>query len=275
MKILNWMQNKLNGNHGRKKPKSIISAANTNHMLQVACREEFSDWPQAIFAIGTFGNSNQKQNLGRTNIAKHDSLSSQDCAEELAAEEAKNLLQNELNSCFREEMESNLATGEEQGPNDKTNEHFNYKDSSLELERKENDPFSEGPDGNSSHFYPDSHLIPIRAKDLCLDNSKNAIGKESLSFLLKKMFVCSSGFQPTPSLKDSLSTESRIEKILRTILQKKIYPHGSNATMDVKKYLENIHIAKSANDEDGLNTAANKKGIKWVNTDSEYIVLEI
>ncbi|KAI4335189.1 hypothetical protein L6164_013859 [Bauhinia variegata] len=268
MKILNWMQNKLNGNHGRKKPNSVSAAnTNTNYMMQVACREEFSDWPQAILAIGTFGNSNQKQELGKTNnnIAKHDSSSSQ----ELTPEEAKDL-QNELNWYFRE---SNLATEDEQDPN----ERFNCEDSNLELERKESDAVSEGSNGNSGHFYPNSNLIPIRAKELCLDhNSKNVFGKESLSFLLKKFFVCSSGFQPTPSFKDPLSTESRMEKILRTILQKKIYPQGSNSKMYVKKYLENINTAKSTDDEDELNAAAaNKKGTKWVKTDSEYIVLEI
>lgn len=62
-------------------------------------------------------------------------------------------------------------------------------------------------------FFSISSLIPGRGRDLCFDNSKSGIGKKSLSFLLKKMFVCRSGFQHTPTFKDPLPAESRMEKV--------------------------------------------------------------
>lgn len=53
-----------------------------------------------------------------------------------------------------------------------------------------------------------------RCKDhVCKTNNKKTVnGMKSVSFLLKKMFVCSSGFAPTPSLRDTLP-ESRMEKV--------------------------------------------------------------
>ncbi|KAM1047306.1 hypothetical protein ACFX1X_026946 [Malus domestica] len=81
---------------------------------------------------------------------------------------------------------------------------------------------------------------------------------KSLSFLLKKVFVCSSGFAPAaaaPGLRDPVP-ESRMEKILRAILHKNIYPRSSStSTMSMKKYLENSN-PKSAK-------------AKWDKTDSE------
>lgn len=59
-------------------------------------------------------------------------------------------------------------------------------------------------------------------KDVCLENTKGGgIGKKSLSFVLKKMFVCrSAGLAPAPSLRDPL-TESRKEKVIN------IYIYGT------------------------------------------------
>lgn len=65
-------------------------------------------------------------------------------------------------------------------------------------------------------------VILGKCKEICADNSKRAVGKKSFSFLLKKMLVCRSGFAPAPTLRDTLQ-DSRMEKLLRTILHKKIY----------------------------------------------------
>lgn len=54
-----------------------------------------------------------------------------------------------------------------------------------------------------------------RCKDhVCKTNNKKKTvnGMKSVTFLLKKMFVCSSGFAPTPNLRDTLP-ESRMEKV--------------------------------------------------------------
>ncbi|GKE66873.1 hypothetical protein Tco_1521034, partial [Tanacetum coccineum] len=68
-------------------------------------------------------------------------------------------------------------------------------------------------------------------------------GKKSISFLLKKIFVCSSGFPTIPSLRDPLP-ESRMEKILRAMLKNKINPQHSQASSGRKKGLMNFLIRK-------------------------------
>ncbi|KAF4379456.1 hypothetical protein G4B88_024904 [Cannabis sativa] len=115
-------------------------------------------------------------------------------------------------------------------------------------------------------------------------NKKDNIGKKSISFLLKKMFVCGSGFGPTPSLRDSLQ-ESKMEKLLRTMLHKKMAPQNPNRASSAKKYLGDKPITpkkRTNNDNDQDQDQHNEKrrertddGGKWVKTDSEYIVLEI
>jgi hypothetical protein len=59
-------------------------------------------------------------------------------------------------------------------------------------------------------------IVLNSGKDVCLENKKGGdIGKKSLSFVLKKMFVCRStaGLAPARSLRDPL-TESRMEKVI-------------------------------------------------------------
>ncbi|GFZ04319.1 hypothetical protein Acr_16g0009430 [Actinidia rufa] len=116
-------------------------------------------------------------------------------------------------------------------------------------------------------------VIIDRCKDVCMEKkNKKAIGKKSISFLLKKMFVCRGGFAPASSLRDTLQ-ESRMEKLLRTIISKKIYPHNSSQASSMKKYLEDKQIPKKKKEVKAGEKANN--GCKWVKTDSEYIVLEI
>ncbi|KAE8674167.1 putative polygalacturonase [Hibiscus syriacus] len=58
MKFFGWMQIKLNGKPGSSKSNAVSS---TYHMKQEP-REEFSDWPNGLLAIGTFGNNDFKEN---------------------------------------------------------------------------------------------------------------------------------------------------------------------------------------------------------------------
>ncbi|XP_027338366.1 uncharacterized protein LOC113852336 [Abrus precatorius] len=267
MKVFEWMQKKLNGSSEKKNPSSSIS---TNYyILHEPCNQEFSDWPQALLAIGTFGNNNLKEDSGgRSNKTAEDSFSLQ----EITLEEVGKL-QNELNIIFKGWVEPNLG-GEKENTNDLIKkEHLNSEHSRLEPEGKEDESVSEG------NLYPSNSLI-CKGKGSCLGHSrKRGVGKKSLSFLLKKMLVCRSGFQPTPLLKDPLATESRMEKSLRAILHRKIYPQGScSTTPSIKKYLETRPISQSdddADDDEEEHTSAAENGSKWVKTDSEYIVLEI
>ncbi|KAK8523262.1 hypothetical protein V6N13_113210 [Hibiscus sabdariffa] len=115
---------------------------------------------------------------------------------------------------------------------------------------------------DSNDKYDRAVLVHGKGKD---------IGKKSLSFVLKKMFVCTSGFSqsPAPCLRDPIP-ESSMEKILRNIIQKKIYPQSCSPRLYTKKPLESSHVPKIANGDEKPDD-----GSKWVKTDSEYIVLEI
>ncbi|KAF8406828.1 hypothetical protein HHK36_005949 [Tetracentron sinense] len=171
----------------------------TDHIVQEPRKEEFSDWPHGLLAIGTFGNNDLKEDSERHELQEN--LSSPEDQIDFTAEEVGKI-QEELTKLYR----------------------VNH----------------------------------------------NAIRKRSLSFLLKKMFVCGSGFAPAPSLRDPLS-ESRMEKLLRAILHKKIYPQKSSPSSSMKKYLENRHTLKTSS-EDEMQEKAND-GCKWVKTDSECMFL--
>ncbi|PKI52032.1 hypothetical protein CRG98_027578 [Punica granatum] len=95
--------------------------------------------------------------------------------------------------------------------------------------------------------------------------------KTSLS-LLRKIFVCRSGFPPIPASLRDPPPEPGISKILRAMLKKKIYP--SQALSNKRSLENNQQTAKVSAKEDEANKEASP-GSKWVRTDSEYIVLEI
>ncbi|KAK7411843.1 hypothetical protein VNO78_03286 [Psophocarpus tetragonolobus] len=272
--IFEWMQNRINGSNGKKKQSDSIST--TYYTRHEPCKQEFSDWPQALLAIGTFGGNNMKEDSGgRSNKTAEDSPCFQDITQEITYEDVGSL-QNEFSLFFKGRVEPNLES-EQEHTNDLMKERFNNENSSLEPQDKENESPCDGSNINRGNSYPTNSIISSRGKDCYLDHSsKRGVGKKSLSFLLKKMLACNSGFQPTPFLKDPLSTESRMEKILRAILHKKIYPQGSCSTPSfVKKYLETRPISQfdddDSEDEEELAIAA-ENGSKWVKTDSEYII---
>ncbi|GAV64768.1 hypothetical protein CFOL_v3_08283 [Cephalotus follicularis] len=241
MKIFTWMHNKVKVRHGK-------DQANSTSPNQ-AESEEFNDWPHSLLAIGTFGNDNFKQDPNRNNLQENPS-SSQDPPQYVANEEVKKL-QNELTL---------LLHRQDRGPNSPTE---------LEVPSF---TLNETPKGGYRLQDEKTNVILKKGKDICLDNADNAIGKKSILYLLKKTFVCSSGFTPALSIRDQIP-ESRMEKILREILHKKVYHQSSNPTMPTQKYLVKGCVAKSSNEDEGNEKADD--GSKWVRTDSEYIVLEI
>ncbi|GFQ06343.1 hypothetical protein PHJA_002778300 [Phtheirospermum japonicum] len=103
-------------------------------------------------------------------------------------------------------------------------------------------------------------IILGRCKDVC-ENKNKTIGKKSIAFLVKKIFVCRNGFAPTPSLRDTFQ-ESRMEKLMRTLLTKKIHSYRASSS---RKYLEDCRptVSKPAEKEE------DSKGSKWDKTDSE------
>ncbi|KAF7814012.1 sm-like protein LSM1B [Senna tora] len=84
------------------------------------------------------------------------------------------------------------------------------------------------------------------------------------------MFVCGSGFAaaPQPSLRDTLQ-ESRMEKLLRTLLHKKIYSQSSSSRpSSTKKCLEDKKMPRKRNEDEPTEDKTGD-GCKWVKTDSE------
>lgn len=65
-------------------------------------------------------------------------------------------------------------------------------------------------------------VILGRCRDACMETKRKSIGKKSISFLLKKMFMCRSGFAPAPNLKDTFQ-ESRMEKVTVDVFSCLIY----------------------------------------------------
>ncbi|KAI3524828.1 hypothetical protein L1887_03494 [Cichorium endivia] len=227
MKIFSWMQSKLNAKQVARKPNTI--AAN-NHMGQATSKEEFSDWPQSLLAIGTFGISNLKSEPER----------------ERPEEDGE--LQEELMS-FLDTEESGSA--EEAETHEPPHEQIVNRD--IFLQRSISGIFSRG------------------MKDILVDQ-KNVIKKKSLTFLLKKFFTTRNRFNHARDSLNPTMDKSRMEKILRAILNKKIHPQSSVAKALPNK---NLAIQDISMDDEISDAEDDNEGSTWVKTDSEYIVLEI
>ncbi|XP_062020257.1 protein DEEPER ROOTING 1-like [Rosa rugosa] len=276
--IFNWMQSKLTGKPQIKKPNLKLF---DDHKVQKPPKEDqpISEWPHGLLTIGTLGSNHEsKEDL---HAWANPPPSPRDPLHDFTPAEATHI-QNELNSFFNEHVDQSSYSAAELGK-------FLNRQSSLKLTERTNSNAADSDELKehfNSQFQRSASVVLSRGKDVnCLENTNTAIGKKSiLSFLLKKMFVCSSGFAPpvaAPALRDPIP-ESRMEKLLRAILHKKIYPQqSSNSTVSKKKYLENRHITKSVTaSEEQLDpkrddSDSNDDGSKWDKTDSEYIVLEI
>lgn len=189
-------------------------------------REEFNDWPRGLLAIGTFGNNPEINNNKGNNDSEIQNI--QDDQEEASSSidlqdftpEEIGKFEKELTKLLRRKPNSDKEKKVASLPLDR----FLNCPSSLEVDRRiSNAICNEISDDhhNKDHDNQDIKdedidrtisVILGRCKDIRADSSKKAIGKKSISFLLKKMFVCRSGFAPQPSLRDSLQ-ESRMERV--------------------------------------------------------------
>ncbi|KAG8056881.1 hypothetical protein GUJ93_ZPchr0002g24509 [Zizania palustris] len=116
-------------------------------------------------------------------------------------------------------------------------------------------------------------VIISKAKD-SLGKKANTLKPRSVASLLK-LFVCKGGFSSVVVEPRNSFPQSRIEKLLKAILQKKIHPQNSSALV-AKRNLDWKPDEKEINEclEDALRDL-DDDGAKWVKTDSEYIVLEM
>ncbi|KAK0597598.1 hypothetical protein LWI29_026783 [Acer saccharum] len=263
-------------------------------------REEFNDWPHGLLAIGTFGNNDQikegnnSKNQEIQNIIQEEDQETSSSMVDLQdftpeeigkfEKELTKLLRRKpinISNSEKDQLKENIANGNL--PLDR----FLNCPSSLEVDRRISNALLSSSDDHDHVDHEDLKdddidrtisVILGRCKDIrASDNSKKlAIGRKSISFLLKKMFVCSSGFAPQPSLRDSLQ-ESRMERFLRIMLHKKINSQNATRGQSMKRYLEDSKqiISKKGINEDEQQEKNNKNisnndGCKWVKTDSEY-----
>ncbi|KAI3802825.1 hypothetical protein L1987_30968 [Smallanthus sonchifolius] len=226
MKIFSWMQSKLNGKQVMKKGNTVVAA--NNHMGQATSKEEFSDWPQSLLSIGTFGISTLRSDP--------------------------------------EESHPQTPT-----PEQVQEELISYLDNEEEDESEtQSDPVFEN---KQVHLQRSIYSMFSRGKDILVDHKNSVIRKKSLKFLLKKIFTSRNRLNHFPLVRDSLPDptfdKSRMEKVLRAILNKKIHPQTCTSKQMPNKYLAAKDISMDDHSDD------DNQGSMWVKTDSEYIVLEI
>lgn len=151
-------------------------------MKHESCKEEFSDWPNGLLAIGTFGNTNLKQSEKLFTIQDHVEINTTS-EDNQFDKELRLLLSNHIS--VDPEKQQNLSVEE-------------LLDCLLQHESK-------GITRNASR------------KEIRSDNKRRGIGKKSLSFLIKKAFLCRGGFGPSPILRDPLPDlkldRSRMDKV--------------------------------------------------------------
>lgn len=166
----------------------------------MAEKEEFSDWPQGLLSIGTLFNKSStkddtKDQHNNNQLHHQENSPSQNPIIDFTLEEVKELQKelsallssNDLNKCLSSLDKEKLEKITHSSPS-------NYVEG--------NDGDHDHGEGSSSHidqqhYYSNNEIVPNKAKDLYLNR------KKSMSFLLKKMFVCGvGGLGPSPSLRD-------------------------------------------------------------------------
>ncbi|GAA0159136.1 hypothetical protein LIER_15987 [Lithospermum erythrorhizon] len=243
--MFSWVQSKL---RGKQETTKTSSGSTTSFIRPSTCGEEFSDWPNELLAIGTFGNINTPKQCDISTL---------------------------------QHSPSAVITTENDDIVEESSEESNIKEWTTCLENLHDHNFSK----NDCRRLESMSLVEGRGQNnisLETNNNNSSIQKKSISYLFKKAFACSGGFSPKPSVfidplfpRDSLLFHetkfdtSRLEKIFRVILHKKVYPQGSSPRAALKKYLDSKDKKETESDDES------DDGGKWVKTDAEYIVLEI
>lgn len=255
------MQNKFQSGKGKTESNAVSSSQPR--------KEEFSDWPHGLLNIGTFGYSKLIENAESEYLQDDDQPLDHELAEFTPEEVGK--LEKGLTKLLSKKSAPKVDGEIANLPLDR----FLNCPSSLEVDRRIS--ISLCSDLNDKDEEDDINrtirVILGRCRDACTETKKKSIGNKSVSFLLKKMFVCRSGFAPAPSLRDTLQ-ESRMEKLLRTMLTKKVYRQNSSRASSMKKCIEDRQTSR-VEKEEVTEDISSVQGNKWVKTDSEYIVLEI
>lgn len=170
-------------------------------------KEEISDWPHGLLAIGTFGINSLKEDPERCNLQGRQSAS-QGQPPDLTPEEVVEL-QKELMLLIHKQVSHESNAAEDLETHNVQLETFNFPPS-LEDDRSNGENVCGDSTNTSGQLLRSTCL---KGKDICPDHPKKATGKKALSFLLKKMGMSRSMFVPTPSLRDPVPDKSTMEKV--------------------------------------------------------------
>ncbi|CAD5312982.1 unnamed protein product [Arabidopsis thaliana] len=260
MKFFGWMQNKLNGDHNR----TSTSSASSHHVKQEP-REEFSDWPHALLAIGTFGTTSNSVSENESKNVHEEIEAEKKCTAQSEQEEepssSVNLedftpeevgkLQKELMKLLSRTKKRKSDVNRELMKNLPLDRFLNCP-SSLEVDRRISNALSAVVDSSEENKEEDME----RTINVILDGISTA---------------------PSPSLRDTLQ-ESRMEKLLKMMLHKKINAQASSkpTSLTTKRYLQDKkQLSLKSEEEETSERRSSSDGYKWVKTDSDFIVLEI
>ncbi|XP_073298157.1 protein DEEPER ROOTING 1-like isoform X1 [Primulina huaijiensis] len=259
MKIFSLLRKK--GSHCQLNQESGMN----NPMIHQSSREEFNDWPNALLAIGTFGNNSLKDS-DKSNIQVSSSLPrSPDHLEHITQEDSREtdkelrIILNQhisTDSSFSGELEKYYASLEK------------FLEGLVNGDKIINKAKNSVPEKKISRFHQTSSSDHGREGNNVRLDKRDGIGKRSLSFLLKKAFLCRGGSVLTAGMRDPITgpvlANSRMDKILRAILNGRVYPQRSSPKAKPKKYLD-----MDEGDSDGEEPKEATDGSKWVKTDRE------
>ncbi|XP_075502104.1 protein LAZY 2 isoform X1 [Primulina tabacum] len=257
MKIFGLLRNK--GNHHQTNRES----GTNHHMIHQPCREEFNDWPNALLAIGTFGNNNLKDSE-KSNVQESLTLPKSPAHLEHITPEDSRETDKDLRTILNQHISTDSSFSGE------LKKHYVSLEKFLEGDKIINQSMNIVPENeNHRHHRTSSSDHDREGNSIRLENKRNDIRKRSLSFLLKKAFLCRGGSVLTPRLRNPITgtglANSRMDKILRAILNRRVYPQRSSPKAKPKKYL-NMH---GEDDSDGEEPKEATDGSKWVKTDRE------
>lgn len=169
-------------------PFSNVYTDHTKH--EYSCKEEFSDWPNGLLAIGTFGNNHHKQSEKLFSNQDHTVDAT---AEDHEFEQADHELRLLLKNIDPADKQQNLSVEE-------------LLDCLLQ--------HGSVSENKGTHLQRNASR---GRKDIGSDKKQRGIARKSLSFLIKKTFLCRGGFGPETMLRDPLPDHkldhSRMEKV--------------------------------------------------------------
>ncbi|KAG6524988.1 hypothetical protein ZIOFF_014940 [Zingiber officinale] len=177
------------------------SLAKNHNSISDKLKQEPNDWPQALLAIGTFGNNRLKEEP-----QKDDHPQNLHCSDDLTdfTVEEVNKLQQELTKLLIHKSKSRSSTGagivEEGRVNPPLNRFRNWP-SSLEVDRTASAKFESLEDESNGDLSPNTTIVLPKLKNMLLGDH-NVKKKKPISFLLKKIFVRGNDFTPAPRRKN-------------------------------------------------------------------------